>query len=114
MPPWHAICSDVAMQFVGDIRRLLQRSRIDAQAAARLWGAILDAALDDIEVGAVLGALGAAGATGEELIGLQQAAQGRLGRAGLPPGPRAVPIPAYGVVLGEAPLLALCGPVPSR
>src|SRR5258708_39545522 len=97
MPPWHAICSDVAMQFVGDIRRLLQRSRIDAQAAARLWGAILDAALDDIEVGAVLGALGAAGATRGGPVGVQQAAQERLGRAGLPPGaPRVAPPPLGG------------------
>src|SRR5258706_15094144 len=107
MPPWHAICSDVAMQFVGDIRRLLQRSRIDAQAAARLWGAILDAALDDIEVGAVLGALGAAGATGGELVGLQQAAGERMDRAGLPPGPRAVALPPHGGVPGEAPIRAL-------
>src|SRR5258708_29570147 len=96
MPPWHAICSDVAMQFVGDIRRLLQRSRIDAQAAARLWGAILDAALDDIEVGAVLGALGAAGATRGELIGVQQAPAGPLGRPGLSPRPAAGPLPAHG------------------
>src|SRR5258706_10790090 len=105
MPPWHAICSDVAMQFVGDIRRLLQRSRIDAQAAARLWGAILDAALDDIEVGAVLGALGAAGATGEELIGVQQAAEERMDRAVLPPRARAGALPPSGVVPREAPIV---------
>src|SRR5258706_3778754 len=98
MPPWHAICSDVAMQFVGDIRRLLQRSRIDAQAAARLWGAILDAALDDIEVGAVLGALGAAGATREEPIGVQQAPQGRMGSAGTSPRPPPVRLPPHCVI----------------
>jgi anthranilate phosphoribosyltransferase len=102
------------MQFVGGIRKVLQRSRIDADAAARLWGAILDEALDDVEVGAVLGALTAAGATGEELIGLYRAAEERMDRAPLMAGARAVAIPAYGLVPGEALMVALAAALLAR
>jgi anthranilate phosphoribosyltransferase len=102
------------MQFVGDIRKLLQRSRIDAEAAARLWAAILDEALDDIEVGAVLGALTAAGASGEELVGLYRAAEERMDRAPLMAGARAVAIPAYGLVPGEALMVALAAALLAR
>ena len=102
------------MQFVGDIRKLLRRSRLDADAASRLWGAILDEALDDIEVGAVLGALTAAGATGEELIGLYRAAEERMDRTPLLAGARAVAIPAYGLVPGEALMVALAAALLAR
>ena len=102
------------MQFVGVIRKLLQRSRIDADAAARLWGAILDEALDDIEVGAVLGALTAAGATGEELAGLYRAVEERMDRAPLMAGGRAVAIPAYGLVPGEALMASLAAALLAR
>src|ERR1700680_375170 len=71
-----------AMQFVGDIRTLLHRGHtpegyapLELEAAARLWGAILDDALDDLELGAVVGALAVAGESSDELLGLYRAAQ---------------------------------------
>src|SRR6266851_4195978 len=67
-----------SMELVHDIRAILRRARsgepgLDAAAAERLWGAILDDALDAVEVGAILGALSALGETFEELVGLQGA-----------------------------------------
>ena len=102
------------MQFVGDIRKLLQRAPLDEQAAAQLWGAILDEAVDDIELGAVLGALAAAGATREELLGLYRAAEQRMDHAPLLPGARAVVIPAYGLVPGEALMASLAAALLAR
>ena len=102
------------MQFVGDIRKLLQRDPLDEDAAARLWGAILDEALDDIELGAVLGALTASSATREELMGLYRAAQERMDRAPLLAGARAVAIPAYGLVPGEALMASLAAALLAR
>jgi anthranilate phosphoribosyltransferase len=102
------------MQFVGDIRKVLQRSRPDEDTCARLWGAILDEALDELEVGAVLGALTAAGATGEELMGLYRAAEERMDRVPLIAGMRAVAIPAYGAVPGEALMASLAAALLAR
>ena len=102
------------MHFVGDIRKVLQRARLDEDSAARLWGAILDEALDDIELGAVFGALSAAGATSEELAGLYRAAQDRMDRAPLACGARAVAIPAYGLVPGESLMVSLAAALLAR
>ena len=66
------------MQITSDIRRLLQRDRLDEDEAARLWSAILDGAIDDVEVGAVVAALALRGETREELLGLHRAARDRL------------------------------------
>lgn len=99
------------MEFTGDIRRLLQRGQgaaaLDIEAATRLWGALLDGALDDVEIGAVVATLAVAGETSEELVGLHRAVRARLsrwtphGQAGL------VSIPAYGLFPGEAAIVAL-------
>ena len=102
------------MQFVGDIRKLVQRAPLDEDAAARLWGAILDEALDDLELGAVLGALGASDATREELMGLYRATEERMDRAPLLSVARAVAIPAYGLVPGEALMASLAAALLAR
>jgi anthranilate phosphoribosyltransferase len=97
------------MHFTADIRRLLQRdgsSCLDEDAAARLWGAILDGALEDVEIGAIVAALAVAGETREEIAGLQRAARERAANWA-PAGPRAVAIPAYGLVPGEALIASL-------
>jgi anthranilate phosphoribosyltransferase len=103
------------MQFVGDIRKLLLRAPLDEDAATRLWGAILDEAVDDIEVGAVLGTLTTSGATGEELAGLHRAVEERMERVPLVSGgARAVAIPAYGLVPGEALMVSLAAALLAR
>ena len=102
------------MQFVADIRKVLQRAPLDEDCAARLWGAILDEALDDVEVGAVLGALTASGATREELMGLYRAAEERMDRAPLLANARAIAIPVYGLVPGEALMASLAAALLAR
>src|SRR6202158_3121090 len=92
------------MQFVADLRRLLQRegdSALDEVSAARLWGAIFDGSLDQLEIGAVMAALIVAGESREELLGLHRAAAERLVHWS-PPGlaTRAVAIPASGLGRG--------------
>jgi anthranilate phosphoribosyltransferase len=95
------------MQFVSDIRKLLQRRPLEGEAMERVWGAILDDALDDIEVGAVIGALAAAGETRDELMGLYRATQERMSSWSPAVPVRAVAIPAYGLTPGESLLAAL-------
>jgi anthranilate phosphoribosyltransferase len=95
------------MQFVADIRRLLQRQPLDEDVMTRLWGAILDEALDDLEVGAVVAVLAAAGETREELVGLYRAALERMDHWSPALASRAVTIPAYGLVPGEAAMASL-------
>jgi anthranilate phosphoribosyltransferase len=99
-----------AMQFTTDLRRLLQRdgsSPLDEEAATRLWGAILDDALDDVQVGAVVAALAVAGETRDEAVGLYRAASARTARWSPLHRRRAVAIPAYGLVPGEALIVSL-------
>jgi anthranilate phosphoribosyltransferase len=93
------------MQCTAELRRLLQRdpaSPLDEDAAAHLWGALLDDALDDVQVGALVAALAVAGETCDEIVGLRRAAQERVARWMPSPSSRAVAIPVYGVVPGEA------------
>ena len=49
------------MHFVSEIRRILERDRepLDVEEAARIWGATLDGAIDELEVGAIVGSLSA-------------------------------------------------------
>ena len=98
------------MQFTADLRRLLQRdgdAPLDEDAATRLWGAILDDAVEGLEMGAVIAALAVAGETREEIAGLRRAAHERF--AHWPPSlnARAVASPAYGLVPGEALIASL-------
>ncbi|HET9652071.1 MAG TPA: hypothetical protein VFP36_07765 [Usitatibacter sp.] len=96
------------MEFTGDIRSLLRREpRLDAAAATRLWGALLDGALDDVEVGAIVAALAVAGETSDELAGLYNAAQSRIARVTVAREPGLVAIPAYGLFPGEGSIVAL-------
>jgi anthranilate phosphoribosyltransferase len=97
------------MQFTSDIRRLLQRgdvASLDTEGATRIWGAILDDAVEGVEIGAIVAALAVAGETHEEIAGLHRAAHERLAHWS-PPGSRAVAIPAYGLVPGEALIASL-------
>lgn len=95
------------MQVSRELRKVLRRDdTLDAEEAARLWGALLDHALDDVEVGAALGVMAAAGETQAELAGLHAATAARLARWS-PPVRGIVSIPAYGRVPGEALWVAL-------
>lgn len=98
------------MELTGLIRRALVRDRarpLDAESACRLWSALLDGALDDLEVGAIVAALAVAGETGDELTGLRRAAQSRLVRWSGASREGIVSIPAYGRFAGEAAIVAL-------
>lgn len=96
------------MEFVGDIGRLLRReARLDLTAATRLWGALLDGALDEIEIGAMVAALSVAGETPDELAGLHRAAQARLDRLAPMGEGEIIAIPAYGLFAGEGAIVAL-------
>jgi len=98
---------DVGMQMTRELRRLLSRDPcLDAQEAGRLWGAMLDDSLDEIEVGALLGVLAAAGETQAELEGLYRATLARMA-PWAPSLQGVVSIPAYGRVRGEALWVAL-------
>lgn len=102
------------MQFTGDIRKLVHREVLEDESLARLWGAMLDGALDGVEVGAVLAALAVAGETREELAALRRAAQERLEPWALSLPARAVVIPAYGLVHGEALMVGLAATLARR
>jgi anthranilate phosphoribosyltransferase len=97
------------MHFVSQLRRVLDSARdpLDTDEMASLWGAVLDGALDDVELGAIVGALAARGDTASELAGLLQAARERIVRWAPGLGQRAISIPAYGLVRGEALVVSL-------
>jgi anthranilate phosphoribosyltransferase len=114
---WHATCYRLIMQFTTEIRRLLQREAaeaLDESAATRLWGAILDDALEGVEIGAIVAALAVAGETREEIAGLHRAARQRAAHWVPAARARAVAIPAYGVVPGEALVASLAAALLSR
>lgn len=98
------------MQFAHDIRRVLGGGPglpLDADEAQRLWGAILDESMDDVELGAVVAGIAARGETQEEMLGLHRAVTERLASWTPPLEARAIALPAYGAVEGEARLTAL-------
>jgi anthranilate phosphoribosyltransferase len=92
------------------LRRLVKRPStqgeaaggIDAEEAFALWGAVLDGALPELELGALLAALAAAGESPEELLGLHRALGARQARFSPSLPRRPVSIPVYGLVPGEA------------
>jgi anthranilate phosphoribosyltransferase len=93
------------MQFTAELRRLLKRdgaSPLDEEAATRLWGAVLDDALEGLELGAIIATLAVTGETRDEIAGLHRAALERVAHWSPAVGLRAVAIPAYGLVPGEA------------
>jgi anthranilate phosphoribosyltransferase len=98
------------MQFTAELRRVLQRdaaSSLDEDAATRLWGAVLDGALEGVDIGAIVAALAVAGETREEIAGLMRAARERSTPWSPAMRGRAVVIPAYGLVPGEALIASL-------
>lgn len=97
------------MHFTREIRKLLQREPLDAPAMARVWGAMLDGALDDVETGAVVAGLAVGGETREELAGLYRAVRARMVRWTPPVRAPLVSIAAYGMVPGEALAIGLAG-----
>lgn len=80
---------------------------LDTDEAAALWGAVLDGGLPDLELGALLAVLAATGESREELLGLHHALAARCERFAPELPRRAVSIPAYGLVPGEAALAVL-------
>ena len=96
------------MPITRHLRKLLQRDgSLDAQAAASLWGAALDGAMDDLDLGALVAALALTAETREEAAGLLRAARSRTLPWHPPLRGRALAIPAYGLAPGEASLVAL-------
>lgn len=97
------------MEFTASIRQVVMRGRgaaaLDANASRHLWAGLLDGALDETEVAAVVAAYAVCAESGEELIGAFGATQSRLARW-TPPG-EVVTIPAYGWFPGEAAMVAL-------
>jgi anthranilate phosphoribosyltransferase len=99
------------MEFTHDLRRLLDRSpggtaALDGEGTERLWGALLDGALDDIEIGAMIAALAVGGEDAEALLALHRALHVRIARLNIAD-KGVVAIPAYGLFEGEAHLVAL-------
>ncbi len=98
------------------LRRVALRTRpasqdpgafLDIDEAQRLFGAVLDDAVPDVELGALLASLALAGESTDELVGLQRALVDRSARWPAQPGPRPIAIPLYGLFPGEVILAAL-------
>lgn len=98
------------------LRRIAHRTRpaaqdpgafLDVEEAQRLFGAVLDDAVPDIELGALLSSLALAGESTDELLGLQRALADRCVRWSSQPARRPIAIALYGLFPGEAILAAL-------
>lgn len=98
------------------LRRLLQRRPIasrdepeslDPEEAFALWGAVLDGALPELELGALLASFAAKGESVSELLGLHRALAARQAKFAPAIARRAISIPAYGLVPGEAAFVVL-------
>lgn len=77
---------------------------LDAGESQALWGAVLDGGLDELELGALLASFSLAGESTAELLGLHRALAARQSRLASVAPRRAVSIPVYGLVPGEAAL----------
>ena len=77
-------------------------SCLDAQESYALWGAVLDGALPELELGALLASFAIAGESTDELLGLHRALAARQARFSPALARRAVSIPVYGLLPGEA------------
>ncbi len=97
------------------LRRLSKRTAatpdasawLDADEAFALWGAVLDGALQELELGALLASFAIAGESPDELLGLHRALAARQARFSPGTARRAVAIPVYGLVPGESALAVL-------
>jgi anthranilate phosphoribosyltransferase len=79
-------------------------SRADAQT---LFGAMLDGAVPELELGALLIALRIKGESAEELAGFTAAMQARTATLTAPPGPRTVLLPSFNGARKQANLMPL-------
>ncbi len=79
-------------------------SREDAQT---LFGAMLDGAVPDLELGALLIALRVKGESADELAGFLAAMQARTARLAVPAGPRTVLLPSFNGARKQANLMPL-------
>jgi anthranilate phosphoribosyltransferase len=75
---------------------------LEADEAQALWSAVLDGALDELELGALLASFAVAGESTAELLGLHRALAARQARFACDLPQRAISIPVYGLVSGEA------------
>lgn len=80
---------------------------LDADESQALWGAVLDGGLPDLELGALLAVLANTGESPGELLGLHRALAPRCARFAPALSRRAVAIPVYGLVPGEAAFASL-------
>jgi anthranilate phosphoribosyltransferase len=80
---------------------------LDVDEAQALWGAVLDGAVPDLELGALVASLSIDGGSVDELLGLHRALAARCSRFPSESARRAVAIPVYGLVPGEAAFAAL-------
>jgi len=100
------------MHSISPILRRLSRRRaaepgdaaawLDADESCALWGAVLDGALPELELGALLAAFAIAGESPDELLGLHRALAARQARFAPALARPAVSIPVHGLVPGEA------------
>lgn len=98
------------------LRRLADRARtadgepaawLEADEASLLWGAVLDGAVPELELGALLFALAKGGESTDDLIGFHRALAARSAKWSPDLSRRAVSIPVYGLYEGEAAFAAL-------
>jgi anthranilate phosphoribosyltransferase len=80
---------------------------LDVDEAAVLWGAVLDGAVPDLELGALLASFANSTESTDELVGLHRAIASRSSRWSPSTNRRAVALPVYGLFPGEAPFTAL-------
>ncbi len=99
------------MQFaplIKEIGRGVKGARdMDSATAEALFGAILDGAVPDMELGAILLSLRIKGECEAELAGFERAMQARTAHIGVPDGPRCVLLPTFNGARKQAKLLPL-------
>lgn len=99
------------MQFaplIKEIGRGVKGARdMDAATAEALFGAILDGAVPDMELGAILLSLRIKGECEPELAGFERAMQARTAHISVPTGPRCVLLPTFNGARKQANLLPL-------
>lgn len=112
----HFPTSAALISLASVLRRIAFRTRpasqdpgafLDVEEAQLLFGAVLDDAVPDVELGALLASLALAGESTDELVGLHRALVDRSARWSPELYRRPIAIPLYGVFPGEAILAGL-------
>ena len=105
-PAQSSTTSVAVISLASVLRRIALRTRhaaqdpgafLDVEEAQRLFGAVLDDAVPDIELGALLSSLALAGESTDELLGLQRALADRCVRWSSQPARRPIAIALYGL-----------------